>query len=423
MQPDLATFSNITKKRNISAILYTLLQNNYVSRASLAQRTNLSPTTISNLITDLLAADLIEEDMDVSSRLHEGVGRPRRALRLIPDSRYAVGVYLRIGKFEIGITDLRARVLHNRVFNFDVAQEPEIVFQQIATETQSALAGYDIPPEQIIGVGVGLNGSVDPASVINLYAPGLHWRNVPAQAILMKYLPFPVCVDNNVRLMALGEAMFNKRDNMQNIALIQIHEGMGSGLIVNGEILRGAHAAAGEIGHTTILMENGKRCGCGAIGCLDTLLTSSALIEDAAIIALENDQTQLADFLNSEQPDRLERLFVEARQGNTLMLSFLQQRARYLGVALANLINLLNPELILLAGSVYKNGQDIMLTPTRESMLEHAFGDLGSQVKLEVVMPDRNIALIGAAGFALKTYFYNQNLEEVPHHSSYVTDV
>ncbi len=421
MLSDLATFSASTKKRNISAILYTLLYNSYVSRAGLAQRTQLSPTTISNLVTELLNSGLVEEDLTVSNRRHEGVGRPRRALRLIPESRYAVGVYLRVGKVEIGITDLRARVLHTRVFSYDKTAGPEVILQYIARQIETVLAESAIPVERVVGVGVGLNGSVDPITGVNLYAPGLDWHHIPAQALLADHLPFPVCVDNNVRLMALGEAVFNKRPNIQHIALIQVHDGLGAGLIINGEILRGAHATAGEIGHTTILVENGKRCGCGGTGCLDTLISANALLEDAALIAQEHGQTELAQCLTSAEPGRLDRLFDEARHGNLPVLNLLQQRARYLGIVLANLLNLLNPELLLLAGSVYVKGQDIMLTPTREAMLAQAFGDLGSRVKLEVVAPDRNIAVIGAAGFALKTYFYSQGLEEVLQPNSEVT--
>ncbi len=403
-----------TRTRNESAVLLELLHHEHVSRVHLAELTALSATTITKIINNFLQAGLVEEDQDTSLRTSsEGAGRPRTALRLIPQARYAVGIYLRSGEAQIGITDLRAQVLHRVALPFDRTAPPEKVLGQVATGILEALASQGIALERVVGAGFGLNGSVDAESGMNFYAPGLEWHNVPTYDILKSHLPLPVCADNNVRLMAIGEAFFGDYQQYKNMALVYVHYGMGSGLVIDGQILRGAFAAAGQISEMTLITAVDSDCFQGEIRDLGSLLTESALINDAANIAAAANQPDLGVYLRGDGEGRLERLFAESQAGNEPIKRFLHERATYMGIGLANLINLLNPELILLAGNVYSKGHAVMLPPTQAAVERWSFGNLGQRVKLAVVPLGRPIGVIGAAAFALDNFFYRQGGGEV----------
>jgi glucokinase len=197
------------------------------------------------------------------------------------------------------------------------------------------------------------------------------------------------------------------------MALVLVHYGLGSGLVIDGQILRGAYAAAGQISEMTFITHVDPNGFHTEIRDLGSLLTEPSLIRDGIIAAQEAQQHELAAYLRGDAPDKLDRLFAEVRAGNTTIKAFMHERAVYLGIGLANLINMLNPELILLAGNVYSKGHDIMLKPTQEAVDRWTFGDLGNRVKLVVVPPDRPIGVIGAAAFALDNFFYRQGGGEV----------
>jgi predicted NBD/HSP70 family sugar kinase len=396
-----------TRTRNENAVLLQLLRHEYISRVHLAELTALSPTTITKIINSLIQTGLVEEDQDASlPTINEGVGRPRTALRLIPDARYAVGVYLRNGEAQIGIANLRAQVLHSITLPFANTLSPEAVLTLIAKRMMRELDARQIDLERVIGAGFGLNGSVDPVTGLNSFAPGLNWRNVPTYDILRPQLPFPVCADNNVRVMALGESLFGGYQHYKNMALVYVHYGMGSGLVIDGQILRGAYTAAGQISEMTLIMAVDERCQHSRMADMGSLLTEPALIDDGCRAAAAAGQSELAAYLQSTAADRLERLFDEARRGNFAIQAFLNERAQYMGIALANLVNLINPEMVLLAGNVYTKGIDVMLPPTQAAMQQHTFGNIGELVQLAVVPANRPIGLIGAAAFALDSYFY-----------------
>ena len=403
-----------TRTRNESAVLLELLRHKHVSRVRLAELTDLSATTITKIINNFLQAGLVEEDQATLLRASsEGAGRPRTALRLIPQARYAVGVYLRMGEVQIGITDLRAQVLHTVTMPFDVELSPEAALAQVAKRILRELAEQDIALDRVMGVGFGLNGSVDPLTGVNYYAPGLEWHDVPTYDILAAHLPLPVCADNNVRLMAIGEAFFGDYQQYKNMALVYVHYGLGSGLVIDGQILRGAYAAAGQISEMTVITDVDSNCFHSEIRDLGSLLTEPNLIRDGLTVAEANGQTELAAYLASDAVDKLECFFDEAQAGNEAIKAFLHERATYLGIGLANLINLLNPELILLAGNIYSKGHAVMLEPTQAAMNRWAFSDLGQRVKLAVVPLGRPIGVIGAAAFALDSFFYRQGGGEV----------
>jgi glucokinase len=259
----------------------------------------------------------------------------------------------------------------------------------------------------VIGVGVGASGLVNPHTGVNLRAPNLGWQDVPLRDWLNQQVNRPIFVDNNVRAMVLGEALFGAGKDVRALAFVYARNGVGAGLVVDGQLYRGGAGGAGEIGHTTLILDGGDPCRCGNTGCLETLVSEPVIVRLAEELARRDATSILAEHLQTGQGPIIERVFAAARAGDGATLDMLQQRARYVGVALANLVNILNPELIVLGGML-EQGQDLLLPTIESTLRRRAFANLGERVRLFPTRFGRRAGVIGAAALALHAFFYQQ---------------
>ena len=155
-----------------------------------------------------------------------------------------------------------------------------------------------------MGVGVGASGLVDPATGVNVVAPNLGWHDVPIREILARRLKMPVFVDNNVRAMALAEAMFGAGRGVSTLAFVYSRVGVGAGFVVAGDVYRGSRAGAGEIGHTTMIPAGGARCRCGNTGCLEMLVSEPEIVRQAQVLAARAPDSLLARELTTDDGRR-----------------------------------------------------------------------------------------------------------------------
>jgi glucokinase len=207
--------------------------------------------------------------------------------------------------------------------------------------------------------------------------------------------------------MALGEAMFGVGRDVRALAFVYARIGVGAGFVVDGQLYHGSAAGAGEIGHATIIPEEGEPCRCGNTGCLETLVSEPAIVRLAEELARQDEAGILATQLQHGEGMAIERVFAAARAGDSATQTMLKERACYMGIALANLVNVLNPELIVLGG-IYAQGSDLLLPTIETTMRKRAFAHLGERVKLETTSFGRQAGVVGAAALALSTFFYDQ---------------
>lgn len=399
---------NLVKAHNLQAILLSLLHDAQLSRVQLARKTQLSTTTITNLIAELLDQGIVTEEDSPSPTEPRPVGRPRTGLRLVPDARYAVGVHIGIGLYRIAIVNLYAEPLHSRIESFDLDTPAEVVLEQLSLQMKDLIHNSGIDPLRIIGVGVGASGLVNHQTGVNILAPNLGWRDVPIQSFLQSRVRLPITVDNNVRAMALGEAYFGLGRGVDSLVFVYGRTGVGAGLVVNGQVFRGSSTGAGEIGHVVMIPENGAPCRCGHYGCLETLIAEPVILHQAEAIARQAPNGLLASYLHQPGDARpIDRVFDAARHGDAAARQMIEQVAHYLGMALANLVNILNPELILLGG-MFAQGEDLILPAAACSMRQMAFAGLGDKVRLQTTSFGWRAGVIGAASLALMRFFYQE---------------
>jgi glucokinase-like ROK family protein len=400
---------NRVKAHNLRAVLLTLLHEPSLSRVQLAKRTKLSNTTITNLVAELIEQGIVSEDGE-SKHAPEGtrpVGRPRTGVRLEPGACFVMGVHIGVGVFRVAIANLRNEILDKQSHEFDIKLPALKVLDQIALSVEETIATSQVERDRILGVGVGASGLVDFQFGTIVMAPNLNWRDIPLKEYLQKAVKLPVVVDNNVRAMAFGETHFGAGRDVNSLAFVYGRIGVGAGLTYKGQVYRGSAMGAGEIGHTIMLLHGGEPCRCGNSGCLETLVSEVAILRQAEHIAQQNPEGILARTMRERQDlDPIERVFIAARQGDEVVRSMLAERAYYLGIALVNLVNLYNPELIILGG-IFAQGKDFFLEPALNTVRECSFGGMGKSVRVQATAFEWKAGVIGAAALALMSFFYN----------------
>ena len=401
---------NFVKLHNLRVILLSLLTEPSLSRVQLAKKTNLSNTTITKIISELINQGIVFEDEDNELELGElrPVGRPRTRIRIDPNARFVVGIHIGVGIIRVAVANLHDELLANQQRQFDIEAPADQVLVQIAEIVESVINTSKIERGKILGVGVGASGLVESSTGINLIAPNLNWHNIPLQEYFQNTLDLPVIVDNNVRAMAIAETYFGAGRGVDSLAFVYGRIGVGAGLISRGQVFRGSISGAGEIGHTIMLLDGGEPCRCGNSGCLETLVSEPAILRQAEIIAQSCPDGVLARTINHRHDlTIIERVFTAARQGDEEVQRMLEERAYYLGVALAGLVNLFNPELILFGG-IFAQGQDFFLEPAIRTVRKMAFGGLGKRVSMQATSFSWKAGVSGAAALALMHFFYGQ---------------
>lgn len=392
------------KAHNVRAVLLALLHERATSRVGIAQLTRLSGTTLTNIVDDLIGQGLVAEEGREAAP-GSGAGRPPTLLRLIPSARYAVGVHIGVNTLRVGVIDLAGQIQHYHVLPLAAGTPAAQILGRIEGQVRAAITATGAAG-RLVGVGVGASGLVDVASGVNVLAPSMGWQNLPLRDELERRLDLPVFVDNNVRAMALAEALFGLGRGARALAFVYGRIGVGAGLIFDGRLYRGSSSAAGEIGHMTLVPHGGAPCQCGNTGCLETLVAEPALLMQARHLAGRNPTGELARRLATTAEPNAELIIDAARGGDPDAQAILDACAANLGIALANLVNMINPDRIVLGG-LFATGQDLLLPPIIATVGQRAFGNLGRAVAISATAFGPRAGVIGAGTLALDRFFYH----------------
>ncbi len=251
--------------------------------------------------------------------------------------------------------------------------EPEAMLQKLAGLARDIQTELGTQREAILGAGVAVGGPLDSATGTVYSPPNLPlWKAVPVKAFFERSLGLPVRVDNDANANALAEWKLGAGRGASNLIFMTYGTGIGAGLILNGNLLRGANDLAGEVGHQTILM-NGPKCGCGKRGCLEALASGPAIARLARESMMYGRHKRVLA-LAGGKPGDIEAFHVveAAKEGDPFAVQILEEAGTYLGVGLANLIQILNPEKIIL-GTIAVHAGELILGPARRAVAEYAW--------------------------------------------------
>ena len=309
-------------------ILRLLIASHGMSRTALAEKMKLSKAAISPLVKEMLQAGLLEESVPESS----GQGRPSVLLKMRADSAYVLGASLLGERVVLVLIDMHGRTLAATQMPLNL--DPPQLAKMIAAAIPDLIAQKSISQDQLIGLGVTLSGFVDEHQAICVQSALLGWKNVPLAELLKQQTGLEVSLENDAKALAVSEKIFGVAKKARNFTLISHGDGIGSAHFFQGQLHRGAHGAAGEIAHCTI-EPGGRPCRCGKRGCLDTLASLTAIRESVRDKALASDSIA-----------ELEALAVK---GNSAAIAILHLAGHALGLSIANIIQMNDPELIVIA--------------------------------------------------------------------------
>lgn len=377
---------------NRSHVLNAIKARSPIGRAEIARSTGLSPATVTGITAELLEENLVQE---LSAGVSSG-GRPPILLAINPKGGYVIGIKLREDNAVCALTDLEATVV-GKSFTKLSGHEPAQVVVDLSRMVTQLMNEYEVYDKPLLGVGIGLAGIVDVEQGILRQSPiyGNRWSDVPLRDMLERELKVPVYLENDVNTLTLTEKWFGSGQGLENFLTVTIGRGIGMGIVLNGQFYRGLGGGAGELGHT-VIDPLGPSCACGKRGCLE------AYIGDPGLVRMANDAAEQGDL--PAAVESVDELLTLAQAGNTAAMKIFAFAGRILGMALANLINILTPQRIILSGEGARAG-DLLFNAMRESIRENTMPGLFDEKIVQVDPWGDDAWARGAAGFVLHRIF------------------
>jgi len=383
---------------NRSAVLNTIKNFGPISRTDIARRTGLSAATITGITTDLIEDSLVfEKEQGDSSG-----GRRPILLALNPRGGFVVGLKLTEENVTAALTDLEATVIAKQTILIE-DMSVDMVINSIVEVVEKLEHQASIEQQNLYGVGIGLAGIIDADRGVLRYSPIFGWHDVPLVDLLQSRLKVPVFIDNDVNTFTLTERWFGKGQGVDNFLTVTVGRGIGMGIVVNGQLYHGVKGGAGEFGHTVINPE-GPMCDCGKRGCLETYASDPALVR-AAKTSFENGKMKKA--VNS-----INELQTLAEEGDPGAKNVYAKAGETLGRGIANLINVFNPELIIIGGEGVGAG-DLLFKPLCEAVDNYVMPGLADDTEIKIELWNDDAWARGAAGQVLRELFESPIHREV----------
>lgn len=375
---------------NRSIILNMIKSSGPISRAAIARLSGLSPATVTGITADLITNNLIlEKEAGDSSG-----GRRPILLALNPLGGFVIGIKLTENQVIGALTDLMATVVTKQTLQLS-DRTLEAVIEALAELVSKLLRRGKVHRKQLLGVGIGIAGVVDRESGILRQSPYFGWTNLPLRDLLQERMHVPVYVDNDVNTLTLSEKWFGLGQKVENFITVTVGRGLGMGIVVNGQLYRGKSGGAGEFGHTVVVLD-GEVCACGRRGCLETYVSDQGLLRSAA------QATQSGELLTPvETSTDLARL---AEAGNLAAQHILTEAGALLGTHIANLINLLDPEIVILSGEGTRFGE-WFFRAVREAVALHVMPGLVGVAQIHIDEWGDDAWALGAASLVLGELF------------------
>ena len=313
-----------------------------------------------------------------------------------------LGIDLGGSKILSAVADSQGKMLSSDHSATPAAQGPEAVIQAMLDSADRALKQAGITASALGAIGVGAPGISSPETGILFTSPHLpEWRDVPLRDIIQKKLGKKTFLTNDANAAAVGEFYFGAGRGTRNLIYITISTGIGGGIIIDGNLYTGSSGAAGEVGHMTIDV-NGPLCNCGNRGCWETLASGTALAREAKQRIKEGVRTSILDYADGDvEKVTAQVIHNAAEQGDNLARDLITWTGYYVGVGLANLINIFNPEIIVIGGGLSNIG-DMLLEPAYKEAEERAFKQAYQKVRFARAELVQNSGVLGAAAYALQ---------------------
>ncbi|MHB8926482.1 MAG: ROK family protein [Bacillota bacterium] len=322
-------------------------------------------------------------------------------VRTIRQASLLLGVDLGGGHMSAALVDQAGRIIQRRKAPTAVESGPDGIISGIVELLREVISVSGATKRELAGIGLGIPGLIDSSLGLSIFSPNLFWHNVQVVRPIEREFNLPTFMDNDVRCATLAEAWYGAGRGVSNLICLTIGTGIGSGLMLEGQLVRGATESAGEIGHMTI-EKDGPPCSCGNRGCLEALAAGPAIARRAREAVNRGMDTVMVAMVGG-QVDRIDASVVAqaARQGDPVAWEIIELTALYLGIGIANYINLVNPELVIIGGGVAQAGE-LFLAPVRRVVAQRAMKVQAAAARVVPARLGEDAGVIGAAALVLE---------------------
>ncbi|GFN29916.1 ROK family transcriptional regulator [Paenibacillus xylaniclasticus] len=369
------------KKINTAIVFDSVLKGGPLSRAQISEQTGLNKATVSSLVMDLIEAQLVEEIGQGESK----GGRKPVMLLFNAQAGYAIGIDLGVNYIRGVLTDLRGNVIEERQWSM---KRPDMAsgLKQLTECIEKLIALAPASPYGIVGIGIGVPGIVDDKGAI-LFAPNLEWDRVELQKLVEDKFNVPVTIDNEANAGAQGEQKYGAGRGISHQIYVSVGIGIGTGIILNKELYKGASGFSGELGHLSIEY-NGKPCRCGNRGCWELYASENALLDRASEIGLEGE---------------LDSLVAAAEAGDQRAIELFHSIGSYLGAGIANIVNVFNPDVVIIGNRISRASRWLEAA-VQEAVDQRTLSYHRERMRILFAELQDRSAVRGAAYYAINTF-------------------
>ncbi len=392
--------NHLRTEYNRAVVLNTIRKRGPVSRTQIRELTGIRLASITELVRELEAGGMVCQ----AGTQEAGRGRKQVLLRLNPSRGHVIGVEFDADHLIAVGADLEARAVGQVRRDFRQTPDRQAILAAMVDSIEEIVCHVG-GQENILGIGVADPGLIDSKQGVSIFSSTiLDWRDVPLRRILHERFACPIALEENTRAKALYENRYGLGRDVQSLMFIDFGPGIGCGIVVGGELHRGASESAGEMGHM-LVTENGPICNCGSRGCLEAVASMPAIASQTARAVREGANSLVLELAGGNADAiRAEHVFEAAERGDKLALSILDDAARYLGIAVANAVNLLNPEMVVFDARLARVA-DLMVEPVRRMLQRQALAVATRRLRVEVSAMGEEAGAMGAAALVLDGVF------------------
>jgi len=382
-----------TKEHNRNLVLKTIFEHVSTSRAEVARITNLTRTTVSDIVADLIAEGLVTE-IGMGSSIG---GKSPILISLVDNSRYIIGLDLANSQFYGAVINLRGEtkeMITRPVNNCNGDAALALVYEIINELTHDEF-------QPLVGIGVGTPGLVNTRDGVVVNAVNLDWTNLPLAQLLQIRYGLPVFVLNDSQAAAMGEYTYGKSSKTsENLIVINVRHGIGAGIVIDGKLFQGDGGGAGEIGHVVVVHQDGLPCRCGNRGCLETVASAQAVVTHARQLVASTALSSLPEDPEKITLTSLEKAF---SAGDLVACQVVLEAGRYMGIAIASLVGALNIHKVVLSGDMTRFGEP-WLAEIRRAVEQSTLSGLAKETQINIGRLGGNRIALGASAVLLSDY-------------------
>jgi len=392
-------------------ILNIIREKGHISRAEISKLSGISAPSVTRIVDGLIHEEGLVQEIGVG--ISSGGRRPT-LVEFSGQDNFVIGIDLGTTHINGVLSNLNAETINEIRYDTHIEEGFESIIDRIGDVICGLMQHPRTKKKKVLGVGIAVPGLVNRSENIIEISPDLHWEHVDLVKYLKDKCDLPIKFDNVTRVMALGELWYGIGREVKYFCVINVGYGIGAGIIIDGKPLYGPYGMAGEFGHMTVEKDSQVKCECGNYGCLEALASGHAIAARAIMEAETNDNTILKEKVSGDLGKIDAKLVAEAaREGEPLSQKIYRDAAEYLGSAIASMINLVSPQMVLLGGGGAKS-EDLILDKIKKIAKERAINTRSRNVIIKPVTFGENAATKGAVALILSEVLNLKYLDEVP---------